>query len=394
MPFPSAPPAVASGAKPTLTAAVDPRPVSRVRLAMESVQILLLLIFIPILVSFTSCEATRLKNDEQCDTHKDPFSAACKGAHFKFCEFGGLIVLSVFSFIVLTFRVVASSLSPTLAALRHMQANKAANPANELGAVAEHVQSVIDSPVFVGIHVTCFHMETRTESYTDSQNRRQTRTKQVSVTTYSNTYDFSSAVTSVDSSLFCGHDVLQLQAKSTHLTFVSGITIDADPALGELLNSWKHHLYAANRHRDATTSATLMLTPKVPLRSEQMVCLSTNRAHRNDFFMTPQAYWMSVVMMWSTYYVYLFEHRVSKCFLNYAKCASLLPGMRGFSPLARGGEALPMQLARDEFGNHAPAQHVHVSFDGMEHAATVPIAEPVGGYVSTIQQQRLRQAGY
>ena len=368
MPSQSAPPAVALGSMPNsgakLTASVDPRPVSLCKCAMESVQIILLIILISILGTYADCEATRMKTEEQCKNDNDPFSKACMD--FRHCNFGGIIIVSILSFMLLIFRIIASRFSPTLAALRNRKANKAANPADELGAVAEHVQSVIDSPVFVGIHVRCSHMETRTESYTDNDNQSRTRTKQVSVTSYSHTYDFSSAASSVDSSLFCGNDVLQVDARSAHLTFVSGITIDADPALGALLNAWKDHLYTANSHRDNTTSATITLTPAVPVRSEQMVCLSTNAAHRNDFFMTPQAYWMSVFMMWNTLYVYLVEHRVSKCALNYVKCASLLPGMQGFSPLARGGEALPMQLARNDFGNYTPAQGIHVSLGGVE----------------------------
>ena len=95
MPSQSAPPAVALGSMPNsgakLTASVDPRPVSLCKCAMESVQIILLIILISILGTYADCEATRMKTEEQCKNDNDPFSKACMD--FRHCNFGGIIIV-------------------------------------------------------------------------------------------------------------------------------------------------------------------------------------------------------------------------------------------------------------------------------------------------------------
>lgn len=353
----------------TLVATIEPKkPFStfmKAFVVVDAIKLTLFLILIFEIANFSTCSSMQ----EMCFGSKDPFTTECE--KYFICDPGGIIAISVIGTILTTFHCIAVTFTPTMASLKHLiQFTQQHNPDNALRLVAEHAQSIIDSPVRVGIHVNCSHMETRTEHHTNAQGQRSSRTTQHSVTTFSNTYDFSNAVSSVDSTMFSGRDIQHVQlplggrgSPPKHIMFQSSVSIDADPALGELLHSWKQQLYVANKHRDHSISVTLQLTLFVPVKNEQIVPLTTEKI---PCYLTPMVFWIATMTMWSSLYMYMyetmFENKVPKCVLLYTKYASLHCNMENYCPTSVGGESLPMQLTRNEFGKYIPTQHVQHIF--------------------------------
>ena len=385
----------------TLIAKHEVKPIPKLLFGLELVLWVLQIGLISSIATYGTCQ----ENKKQCeqDNYNKKLGEPWENC---FCNFIGLVIFPTFWLIIAIWhKMYLRFTDSTLQALQQLE-NSARNGESSVVAlqkIGAYVGSVVTSPLRVGIYVESYHSESRTESYTDSQGRHQTRTKSVKVRTFQNTYDFSNAASSSDFSQFGPADVLSpkiQRAREDYVAFDSSIVIDSDPSLAGLLEAWKTHLHAANRHRDRSTSASLQFSTVNPLVSLQLVQL---RGQSGGFFMTPLAFrlamWFHVVCL----YKFLFEGKTATCKLPFKKLASLRPGQESYAPLARGGECLPMdRLAQDEFGNFIPTTQIHqtyvnhreVVFMPNNQTVTVPIAQPAGAYVSSAQMDALRKAGY
>lgn len=231
---------------------------------------------------------------------------------------------------------------------------------DNLSNFAERVQSVIESPIFVGIEVTCFIWVGETKS--DGHGGQVHSSKKVK--SFTHMYDFSDAFSTVDKTPFTGSDVLQLKAPK-RILFTGKIKIDVENAVNvkEWLHAWKHHLVAANRHRGESTSVTIHLHPKVPFFSKTS---RQNNFIRHGWMKMENTFnlqcffaerFISFCMMCSSCAFFSFCSGVSNCAMDYAKCISLIPDFINFAPKSPEGEAL-IHPPLDNFGNYIKSNEV------------------------------------
>ena len=369
---------------PRLHAVLDPQPVPFWLLAAEALQLVLFVLGVAYAVGLAGCSAEH-----------------------DFCDSSGVIVAWTSWFTVLVFRGVCARRTKTFRSLKSLRGTRVGSrrgggggghrggggyrggglgrsdqtgskresspppsstsrttsanhaPIQGLSKVGAIAQAIIESPCHVGISVRCHHTETQVESYVDNQGNRATRTRSVTVTTFSHFYDLSDAVDSMDQTHFSGRDVLKMSTLSDYVAFDSVVGFDVSPELGVLLAHWKMHLYEANQHRDHLTTASVDIAPRVPVQAEQLAHVPSAAGNREgggggggracccrcggggggDLLVSPVAFQWSVLLHLNCLFIYLFERRISRCKLHYQKVCWLREGMHAFSPRACGGES-------------------------------------------------------
>tara|TARA_B110000008_G_scaffold274704_1_gene310897 strand:+ start:83 stop:1162 length:1080 start_codon:yes stop_codon:yes gene_type:complete len=220
---------------------------------------------------------------------------------------------------------------------------KFSSPEQAIAKVERYVQNIINTKVKAGIEVKCSHRTTRNTSYTDSNGKHHRRTKTVTVTTFCHTYNFTPVVSSIDNSPFSGDDINRLDyhnAKTKCLAFDSYISINVPEDLRRFMEAWRSHLQNANRHRDVTVNATVIIEPATPLVSNQMIPID----FAYSCFLTDSTYCLFTVFGCRSLYELIIRTDISTCEINFKKSASMVPNAETYSPHPAGGETLPMSL--------------------------------------------------